>query len=195
MNNISGRFFVAIALPKSVKEGINQIQNGLAAQTDCYRWVQKDLLHLTLYFCGEQDRKVMNVFSSNLSQKVSTFDSFTITLGQLGAFPDTDNPRVLWVGISKGAEQLTKLHELVADTYHECLVSATDDKVRFHPHITLARRKESYSKKGSSLKPDNTPDIDHSHIPVESIFLMESTLTAKGPQYKTIQSFHLHRHL
>jgi RNA 2',3'-cyclic 3'-phosphodiesterase len=159
------RLFVAIALPDDIVAFLKEIQSSLEDVR-----LSADF-HLTLKFLGDVDDPDRVV--SSLSQV--RFPMMQLETTQLGAFPDKDHIRVLWVGL----EPDPSLIKLQSDI-DEVLPGFKKD-FSFHPHITLARvdRKIPF------------PDVkvDKKRFIVDRFCLFESMLTPKGPIYRKIQEF------
>lgn len=65
--------------------------------------------------------------------------NFNLDLGVIGAFPDVLNPRILWIGINYGFNQLNEINAELEDKL-ETINFAVGEKY-FHPHLTIARIK------------------------------------------------------
>ncbi len=104
------------------------------------------------------------------------FRRFRASLSRIGAFPNLNYIRVLWVGVENGAADIIRLHNLI-----ESKIPFGMDK-DYHPHITLARvnsRIDEESKK--LLSADMKDEFD-----VTGFSLYRSTLTPSGPVYERI---------
>jgi 2'-5' RNA ligase len=92
--------------------------------------------HITLRFLGKAAQPAYEVLLSKLDQ-ADLGNRFTLGFGGLGAFPRPAKATVLWLGIERGAEELTQLAAVV----EEAAVSAgfMPEERPFHPHLTLSR--------------------------------------------------------
>jgi 2'-5' RNA ligase len=92
--------------------------------------------HITLRFLGKTDQAGYEVLLSKLDE-ADLGDSFTIGFDGLGAFPRSARATVLWLGVDRGASELTHLAVVV----EEAVVSAgfMPEERPFHPHLTLSR--------------------------------------------------------
>ncbi|MFW5748023.1 MAG: RNA 2',3'-cyclic phosphodiesterase [Chloroflexota bacterium] len=174
------RLFVAIELPDAVTSRAAALKTAIPTA----RWVRPEHMHITLRFIGEvEDDRVEPIKSALATVKATAFD---ITLGSVGRFPPSPKkaPRVLWVGIDKNPA-LVALHNRVEAALARAGIKPERGK-DFNPHLTLARLK--------THKP--TPEADTfltaqtgfmaGIFTVECFVLIESVLSADGPQY-TIQ--------
>jgi 2'-5' RNA ligase len=138
------------------------------------RWVDPDLIHITLNFLGEVDRETCDEAVSRLAHVAPSHMAFALEFGSTGAFPERGNPRVLWVGLSRrSAERVSRLSRDLGND-------------RPSPHVTIARVKGTVQndvvERWSRVEP-NWPDLH-----VEQIQLVESKLTPRGPIYSIVAS-------
>ena len=169
------RLFIAIDLPKKIKDELALISFGLPQA----RWVKPEQIHLTLRFIGEVDGTLFQELKSALESV--TGNSFPLRLKGLGCFPPRRDPQVLWVGIEESVELL-----LLRKKVEGCLakLGIPPEQRKFSPHITLARTKKTPLTKIARFLGDHALF----HLPeftVSNFHLYSSTLTPKGA---------LHRH-
>lgn len=131
------RIFIAVPLAANIRQAAAQARKALDAYDDRLRWVQPQHLHLTLQFLG-------NITTASLTAAVAAAEEaaraerpFTITLAGLGAFPSAATARVIWVGVTDGAECLRALAGRLALSLRARCISLEDRP--FSPHLTLAR--------------------------------------------------------
>ena len=147
--------------------------------------VEPQNIHMTIRFLGDiGPAMVEKVFEE---MKKVKFTPFTVILKGLGAFPDLRYPRVLWVGITQGAEQLKSVFSQVEPGLQK-LGFAPDSK-GFSPHLTVARVRSGANK--VALADFMTKNANHEFGSVQaSCFrLKKSDLTPKGPIYATVREF------
>lgn len=182
------RTFIAIELPKEIKQSLANLQSDLKTTNADVKWVNPDNIHLTLKFLGEiSDDKIDKI--TKIMQDISlSKPSFSIHLSNLGAFPSIRSPRVIWIGIEKGISETKELAKELEKKIEK--IGIHRDNKGFSCHITLARVRSNLNrgllaKKLEDLigRPLNIP---HPEIPVTKITLFKSTLTPKGPIYESI---------
>ncbi len=169
------RLFIAIDLPKKIKDELALISFGLPQA----RWVKPEQIHLTLRFIGEADGAFSRDIISGLESV--TGNSFPLLLQGLGCFPPRHEPQVLWVGIEESVE-LIGLRKRV----DSCLgkLGIAPEHRKFSPHITLARtRKTPLTRIVHFLNDHALFRLPEFTVP--SFHLYSSILTPKGA---------LHRH-
>ncbi len=175
------RLFVAVDLQDEVRDNIWRLSEKLASIKGL-KTVEKENLHITLMFLGEVDSKRVELIKDELS-KIS-FEPFKIKLASVGAFPSTASPRVVWVDVKEGKEELKRL----ADAVYEKLkkLGFKRDK-EFVAHVTVARVKrkspEIQEVMGEFAK------AEFGEMVVNKFKLKQSILRPQGPIYKDIGVF------
>ncbi len=171
------RLFIAVTLPKEVKEYLSTVQDKLPP-----RGINKvKSMHLTLKFLGEVDEKKVDGIKKKLAK--IKFPKFTAKLEGTGVFPTDSYIRVAWVGL----EPMDRFIE-IQQKIDKALEDDFDYDVKFHPHITLARVKFLENKKEFKDKIANIK-IEPKEFEVSSFKLFESVLTKKGPVYEVLEEF------
>ena len=77
------------------------------------RAVKSSQLHLTLKFLGEISTKQLESIQNTITQVHCS--PFEIYLKGMGCFPNINRVRVIWIGISDGAEKLRQLARFVEE--------------------------------------------------------------------------------
>jgi 2'-5' RNA ligase len=139
------RVFVGIELPDAIKEQAAKAADDLrtrlrktAPRADV-RWVNAANLHITLWFIGEIDEPRVQRVSTALSVPYRS-GRFDLRIEGAGAFPPSGAPRVFWLGIRTGREDLIVLHSEVQD---RLVIQGFEPERRpYSPHLTLARVKD-----------------------------------------------------
>lgn len=179
------RLFIGVWLSPAMRDEVTAFINRHRPGLFGLRWVQPENLHFTLKFLGEAPPSRLKTLETALIAAGTEMDPFTLTLGLLGAFPSVRSPRVLWIGVSQGAENL----RLLAATVEESCLTAgflASDKP-FQPHLTIARVGKDHP----------APQLPQFHVsfetqtPVSGFALIESDLRPSGPVYRTIKEFPL----
>jgi 2'-5' RNA ligase len=179
---------MAIELPESIKVRISTFVQELRVRipdpAGAMRWANPDQFHLTLKFLGEcQDDEVSKLHQA-LEQTVKNHTAFGLGLEGVGSFKSGRSLKVLWMGVSEGKERLVALAK---DLNEACsAVGFPDEKKTYHPHLTLARSKESISARTleSIIRQMPLPAIGPTFI--ENVSLIQSVLSPTGAHYTTL---------
>lgn len=180
------RAFVAIALPDAVAAALVAAQAGLPAG----RAVERDALHLTLAFLGENPEPVIeDVHYALAAVRHPVFELRLAGLGLLGE----GRSQVLHAGVEP-AHGLGRLREKVAQAARDGGLGL--ERRRYRPHVTLARfnagltgeeaeRVRGFAARGAGFRADP--------FEVVEFRLVRSLLGRAGPVYDTLAAYPLHR--
>lgn len=182
------RVFIAVNLGAEIKEELKQLQRRLDERIKGFRWIKPELLHITLKFIGEVDPAFVSALYSPLRELGDKKAPFEISFEGLGCFPNSHRPRVIWIGVHKGAEELVDLSMEINKVVTK--LQSSFKKEKFVPHLTLGRRQ----KKESLLLDDVIFKEEWScstTLYVDSFHIMQSTLKPSGPLYTSLEKIML----
>jgi RNA 2',3'-cyclic 3'-phosphodiesterase len=180
------RLFIAIELPSSVLAQLADVQDQLKKRTPprTVRWVNPDGIHLTLKFLGDVPVIKRDSLEKALAKAVEGHAPFALSTGNLGCFPNTNRPRVAWIGLQNQVEALAALRDAV-ERLIAPLGYPTEDRP-FSPHLTLGRvrreaRRDDVQKLGDLIA--NSPAPSAQRWQVTAISLIRSELKPSGAVY------------
>ena len=179
------RCFIAVEVRNNTTlDNIKKVQKHLNQLPIRIKIVKLENMHLTLKFLGEITEKQIQEIQEIL-HKIK-FSRFKFRLYGVGVFPNPNRPRVLWLGITDGKQNLSILANQVDHLLQK--VGFQSEKRDFTPHLTIARIKNGVS---ISLKEliSTYKYMDFGVISVSSIKLKRSSLTPEGPIYTTIDEW------
>ncbi|MEB3806389.1 MAG: RNA 2',3'-cyclic phosphodiesterase [Desulfurococcales archaeon] len=178
------RTFIAIDIEDPLLlSRIERLKDTIASTGVPMKLVETGNIHLTLRFIGEISRdRVDEIIESVL--KPLKGEPFEISLKGLGAFPSVNRPRVVWIGVEKGADVLKRLKEAIEDAMAR--IGFPRDRPGFVPHITLARIKGSRNLPLLVRVLNEYQDYEIGETTVYHVRLKKSTLTRSGPIYETL---------
>ena len=137
------RSFIAFEINNpSILRKFTEVQNLLINTGADLKLVAPENIHITIRFLG--DVSSAKIGAIHESMKKVEFTAFDCDIHCLGVFPHLGYPRVVWAGISKGANELTKIAGLL-ETQLSQLGFRADPK-GFSPHLTLARVRTGRNK-------------------------------------------------
>jgi 2'-5' RNA ligase len=174
----SVRAFLAIPLPRQLRESIRSLQSDLQVRIPGARWTRPDNLHLTLHFFGEIEQETLEKFKVSVLSVRLCQRPFQVEVRGLGAFPNPHRPRVIWLGLEP-RDQLRQLHRVSQN----CLLQAdlTTESRLYSPHLTIGRLRQQ--------KPDLTDLFGSTEqntiglLRVDKLILFESRLHPDGAQH------------
>ena len=178
------RLFVAVDLSSEVRGKVIAFRDAVSNSGADVKPVEDENLHITLRFLGEVNDGLLPEIKHNLSSL--SFSSFRIHVKGAGAFPSISSPRVIWVGVEEGSDQLKSLHDAVEELVGKYGVS---DEREFTPHITVARVRGRASVLSKLI--NQWREFDFGWQTVDSVILKKSTLTPRGPIYEDLLALKL----
>jgi 2'-5' RNA ligase len=186
------RTFIAIELPREIKDALGKLQARLKASGADVKWVKPENIHLTLKFLGETDEEKTAEIKNILADTAQNFKTFLIRPYSLGAFPKIQSPRVIWIGIDKGDSETKS----IAGRLEERLaaIGIPKEERPFSSHITIGRVRSFLNRDKLIRELKNLGgkiEANPQEFPVTRLALFESTLTPQGPIYKPLQEVSL----
>lgn len=175
------RIFIAIELSEEIRNSLALIQTHLKYSGADVKWVEKDNIHLTLKFLGDINDEKCELVKSALDKIAKSTRPFGISIKDIGAFPNIDYPRVIWVGLDKGANESKTLAVNINEELSK--IGFQKDSRPFAPHLTIGRVRSPKNKAALKEKMLGYEFSAVSSQRIDSMFLFQSTLTPKGPVY------------
>lgn len=175
------RTFIAVELSPEVCGRAARLQQSLAESGASVRWVQKDKIHLTVKFLGEIEDVQVPAVCDTVRQVARATEPFELEIAGVGAFPNRDRPRTLWIGIASGAEPLTAMHRLLEESLAE--LGFRPEERRFAPHVTIGRLRKSHDSHRLAAALAEKTNWKGGAVAVDEMVVMASELTPEGPQY------------
>ncbi len=183
------RLFIAIDLPKKVKNKIANRVREIKNNYRHYRWVTEENYHLTILFLGEiDDFHLLVKIKKAINEAIWSIKPFFLYSRSINVF--SNNKHIIYLEFFREKE-LEKLVQEVRNKFriHFNLI----DNKKFIPHLTLARGKRSSKQQYLALiKKLQKIKIDV-NFPINKIILYQSIISpvSKQPHYKKIASFSL----
>ncbi len=176
------RCFVAVDIGDKLRVEILPLQKELAGMANV-KLVEPENLHFTLKFLGDIDDRMLTEARKMLSKIASGFKPFSASVLGMGAFPNINHVRVVWLG----CPDIFNLQKAVDDS-----LSILFEKEReINPHLTLARIRSEKGKESLTNFINRNKTTEISSFLVEEIKLKGSRLTPKGPMYEDVEVFRL----
>jgi len=180
------RLFAAVDLSPETRDAMAAEQTRIAASLGpsarSLKWVRPGGAHLTLVFLGHVEAARVPPIVEGFAVDVDA-RPFDIVFSGLGVFPPHGAPRVLWIGVGGGVDQLRALHHELA-----ARVSAQGvdlDARDFHPHLTLGRWSSSRTSDRVRVLAAARPGALAREY-VTGVTLFESRLSSSGAAYTAL---------
>lgn len=182
MNSV--RAFIAVTLDEETKDELAKIQETLRKELGSeVRWTRPQATHLTLKFLGNiKTDDLPGVYEA--ASRAAYRKPFLFSLGGIGGFPSISSPRVIWIGVKRGREEM---ETLAGDLETELSkVGYPREKRKFSPHLTLGRVKKPLKL---HLQFNQLPVTSY-QLPATKIEVIKSDLRPDGAVYSCLKEFH-----
>ncbi len=180
------RSFVAILLPEAVREAVMAATERLRPLCGAVAWVPPQNLHVTLQFLGGQSEEGLVAAEAALDDAAARSEPIEVALHGIGAFPGLERPRILWIGMARGALEARALQARVAEAL--AARGFPREERAWHPHLTIGRvfderrwRREAGPPLRSALAQAATTSFGT--LRVAEVALMRSDLSPAGARY------------
>lgn len=183
------RLFIAINVDQSLRASLAAIQGKFKTTTAPVKWVKPENLHFTIKFLGEVPEGRLPELREAFRESLAGRRSFTLLLAGLGTFPPKGRPRVVWIGVPEGTEELEKLR----DGIDEALLPLgfPREERAFRPHLTLGRVR-SVGRIDVLLQSLREAEVGEvGRMRVQRIELMQSQLHPAGAIHSSVEAIEL----
>lgn len=176
------RTFISIDVP--ITDEIRSILRDLKL-TDGIRPSPESQIHITLKFLGDTDSRKIPKLCEKLKIAFEGKERFDLCMKGIGMFPNSRNPRVLWIGFDDGA-LLRDTADLVNSVVNSMNLTA-DDKP-FSPHVTVGRFDGKADISGILSK---YMGAEFCRFTCSRINVMKSELSPKGAKHSVMGTVEL----
>ena len=184
------RVFVAVDVDEPTRDAIGRISADLRQRLDAdgkASWVRSDRMHLTLHFEAHADDVMEQRLLAALAEPFAEAP-FMLSFFGLGLFPPRGSPRVLWLAIRDGLDELRRVQQILSarivgrDVAGRAGVGRDFSRAdRFSPHLTLARFRHRVSR--GQLREIVAIQASAGPCRIDRVTLYESRLSPAGPTY------------
>ncbi len=182
------RSFIALELSRETRDELSSVINYLKISKADVKWTRPDSIHLTLKFLGNIEEDMVELISGALAEALKEGSSFKISLSRPGVFPGWSKPRVVWIGLDEGRDDVKRLVSLVGSAMRS--LGFEREERDFKAHLTLGRmrspkNKEKLKKLFEEL--EVAPVVCH----IDRVILFSSELTPEGAIYTPLSEIPL----
>lgn len=178
------RTFIAVELNDAIRSQAVALQDDLARTGTEVKWTERENLHVTLVFLGEVPDKEVPQVCRIASDSVAGMTPFRMAVENAGCFPNPRRPRVLWIGVGQGTQELVQIHDALETPLLD-LGYRREDR-RYAPHITLGRVKSDRPTEELTKALAQHAAWKGGEMTVQEIHVMGSELTPTGPLYTVL---------
>jgi 2'-5' RNA ligase len=182
------RLFLAVKPDRPAEAQLAQrllhVQEALGSAAARLRWTPAANMHATLHFLGEIAPSHWPRLRDALGATV-TVAPFDIALGGVGVFPESGPPRVVWLDVVRGVDELQRVHADLGRTLAGAGFAI--ESRPFSPHLTLARVPDRERAHTKSVR-EQLRSVPMTAIGWRSdhVALFRSDLSGPVPRYEVI---------
>ena len=190
------RLFIAVEINLGVAQRLAAFQGEIQSAIEEHasgdlqlRAVAPENLHLTLKFLGDTEPSLVPLVVDELAEFCEPLFPFEVECRGVGAFPNLEDPRVLWVGLDEqGAEVLRLLQRALEEGLER--LGVPRERRDYRPHITLGRLK---GRRAVDLHEVVEPfrELSFGKSFLREVVLFESHLDHRGPRYEVVERLEL----
>jgi 2'-5' RNA ligase len=187
------RSFIAVDIPAKNQEAIQfsiaQLKKTLSIPL--VRWVASQNVHLTLKFIGAVSPANLKRCAEAMEREVCGYESFSISIGGLGAFPTPHRARIIWIGLENNPSLRTLLDAIDKVTAR---LGYPTEQHPFSPHLTIGRIRKNVSREDLAqigITIEKTMVESLGAFQVDAVQIYKSDLLPDGPVYTRLYSLPL----
>jgi 2'-5' RNA ligase len=178
------RTFISVELTKPIRDRIVALQDELAQTGTDVKWTEPANIHVTLLFLGEVQDEELPAICRLVRETVQDGGSFGLSVTSVGCFPNLRRPRIVWVGVGAGTQELIKLHDDLEEPLFHLGFRKEDRK--YTPHITLGRVRSDLPTEKLTAALQRQANWHGGDMVVSELHVMGSELTRDGPVYTVL---------
>lgn len=174
------RTFVAIDVDAPLRRQVQDLIKTLSNTCTGVSWVAPQNVHLTLKFLGDVEDKDVYDVCRTVESAVAAWSPFRVPCRGVGAFPNLDRPRTVWLGLEDRDDRLAELQQAVENAFAK--KGYPRETRPFRPHITIGRVRPHQRRLEKLIAQLKSPaGAEFGALPVEQCVVFSSELTPEGP--------------
>lgn len=179
------RTFIAVEAIDEVHASALTVIDRLRSAADNVKWVEPDNLHWTMQFLGDLSDVEMAEVCLRTVRTAARHEGFTLEARGVGAFPNIERPRALWLGVGEGSDPFCELHADIQAALESLGFRA--ERRQFVPHLTLGRVGQgTHGGLVLSERLAKLADFDGGAMGVDAVTVYGSELSRDGPTYHVL---------
>jgi 2'-5' RNA ligase len=179
------RTFIGIDIGDAIRGSAAALQKELAKGGAEVKWASPESMHVTLLFLGEVDDRELHSVCRAVKEAAAGEPPFALRVAGVGAFPTARRPKVLWAGITDGAEPLQRLNAALEEEMLELGCYRKEER-GYTPHLTLGRVKGDADSFALASEIPKRLAWNGGSATVDEVLVYSSETDRDGPVYTVI---------
>ncbi len=180
------RTFIAIHLNDTLRDQIEALANELRRRPggQAARWTPKGNIHLTIKFLGDVERNDLPAVYEAVGRAAAGVTPFAVEVADLGCFPNTRRPNIVWVGLQGELAALRRLQQAIEGALEP--LGHPRERRPFSPHLTIGRVNRRASAAETAALGQTIASygpVALGRVAVASVSVVQSDLRPAGPIY------------
>ena len=178
------RLFIGIPIesPKSARQ-VEVWKKDRQLNRNVLNWTTPGNWHITLFFLGSTEESAVIILEQLIDESFCEIQAYQAELRGVGVFPNTNNPKVLWLGLEDLQPLMaaySKLGELLQQN------GFSFDQKPLKPHLTIARVKRADNPSAFQSMLSKFEETVFDQVNINKVVLFESISTPAGPIYNPL---------
>lgn len=184
------RTFIAVELSSSVQRRAADLVERLRVSGARVSWVAPQNMHLTLKFLGDQSDEELAEVCRAVAVAARDIEPFEFCCRGAGAFPNSERPRTLWIGVREGTAELQAMQQRVDAALKP--FGYPREHRQFRPHLTLGRvRAGNVGLTELAQLLAQAADWEAGCVAADDVVVFSSLLQREGPTYEVLARYPL----
>lgn len=179
------RTFIAVNFGRAIRDRAVALQQALARTGTDVKWVEPENLHVTLLFLGEVNDRDLPAVCRAVADVTKQHAPFKMHVETVGCFPNPRRPRVVWVGVGEGAQEVVALHDALEPPLLELGCYRREGR-EYTPHVTLGRVKSEGPSEKLVAALAKQAGWYGGEVAVKEVLVLSSELRPAGPVYTVL---------
>jgi len=178
------RLFIGIPIEslKSVQQ-VEVWKKNRHLNRNVLNWTPPGNWHITLFFLGSTEESAVAVLQQLIDESFREIQAYQTELRGVGVFPNSNNPKVLWLGL-EDLQPLMAVYSKLGELLQQNGFSF--DQKPLKPHLTIARVKRADSPLAFQSLLAKYQEKVFDKVNMNKVVLFESITTPAGPIYKPL---------
>ena len=178
------RLFIGIPIESS--KSVQQVEiwkKDPQLNQNVLNWTTPGNWHITLFFLGSTEESAIPELQQLIEESFRDIQAYRTELRVVGVFPNTHNPKVLWLGLDDLRPFITAYSKLSGLLQKN---GFSFDQKPLKPHLTIARVKRADNLLAFQSLLSKYQETVFDQVNIDNVVLFESITTPDGPIYKPL---------